>query len=126
MLHTLVGKLITYYEIFKTNQTKLHENLAPEAAKALVALVKENYILNKQCWDELEHYKTTQSILGKHPIFEIIKLKEGISALATPNLMKKINSLNANISRNKQKGNFKLVERDEALLAHAKLVAEKR
>lgn len=126
MLHAIVGKLITHYLLFRDNQPKLHDNLPQAEAKALRDLVVGNWILNKQCWAELEHYKRTQSILGKHPMFEIMRLKDGISALSTPNLVKKMNALNANISRNKQKGNLELVERDETLLEHAKQVAEKR
>lgn len=118
--------LITTRQNFVKHQPRLHDNLTQPEASELVHYLKTNYIRNKQAWAELEHYNAKQTILGKHPIFERLKQKEAISALATPQLMKKINALNANLTRNRQKGNFKLVERDEDLLQHAKSVAENR
>lgn len=126
VLKLLVNDLITTYEVFKENQPKLHALLGPEEEKLIVALVTDNYIANKQAYAELEHYKSTQTILGEHPLFERLKLKEEISAMNGEDLRKKINALNANITRNKQKDNTDLVERDEDLLQHANEVLAKR
>lgn len=119
--------MITDWEIFKTNQPKLHTT-TPNSSdfKSLAQLVKDSYISRKQAFNELEHYQKTKKFLGKHPLFKIVKLKEQISALSTPKLMKKIASLNANLSRNRQKGNTDLVNRDQQLLQHAKFVLENR
>ena len=89
-------------------------------------IVRESYIQRKMAFNELEHYQKHTKLLGEHPIFEMIKLKEGISALTTPKLSKKISSLQANLTRNRQKGNTELVTRDEQLLEHAKFVLENR
>jgi len=122
----LVNDLITCYHIFKENQPKIHDILTNVEAKVLVDVIKTNYILNKQAWAELEYYNTNKSLLGKHPIFNRIRLKDAISALSTPKLIKKQKALEINIYRNKGKGNTELVERDTDLLMHTNLVLEKR
>ena len=125
-LKLLVNDLITSYENFKKAQPKLHELLSEKEAKEAVDLVLENYIANKEAWAELEHFKETGNVLGKHPLFERLRLKEEISAMKTPELTKKIKSLGINIGRNKKKDNKDLVEMYEDLLVHAKSVLDKR
>lgn len=125
-LKLLVADLITAYETFKAHQPRLHEMLGAKEMKAIVDIVKDNYISNKMAYDELEHYKKTKAILGKHPLFKRLALKEEISAMATPTLTKKIEALKVNVYRNKSKGNGDLLERDEDLLAHAENVLSKR
>jgi len=125
-LKLLVNDLITSYEKFKENQPRLHENLSDASAEELADVVLRDYVSNKMAWSELEYYKENGKVLGEHPIFEVIKEKEEISALKTDDLAKKIKNLENNISRNKNKGNDELVEKQETLLAHAKQVLEKR
>lgn len=126
MFKILVHDLITTRQNFVDVQPKLHGHLPEKEAERLTQIAKSNYIRNKQAWAELEHYNAKKAVLGKHPMFERLKLKEAINLLPTTKLIKKINALNVNITRNKQKGNYKLLERDEDLLMHAKTVAEKR
>ena len=125
-LKILVNDLISSREAFVENQPKLHGLLNEAEEKHLVDTVLEDYITNKEAWDELEHYKETGEILGKHPIFAMIRDKDEISALNTVDLAKKIKNLKINIGKNKNKGNQELVDRDEVLLAHAVSVLEKR
>lgn len=125
-LKLLVSELITSFENFKGNQPKLHENLSDVDAQALVDVILQDYIDNKQAWDELEHFKTTGKVLGLHPIFELIKGKEELSAMKTEDLAKKIKNLENNIARNRNKGNLELLTKQEALLAHAKTVLAAR
>ncbi|MFI1770996.1 hypothetical protein [Thalassobellus citreus] len=124
VLKIVVNDLITTYETFKENQPKLHELLGPAESKAIADTVTGNYIANKMAYNELEHYNTNKQILGAHPLFKRLELKEEISALDTDKLTKKINALTVNVSRNKDKP--ELLERDEDLLAHAKEVLSKR
>lgn len=123
-LKLLVNDLITTYDEFKTNQPKLHELLSPEASKVIVDAVKDNYIANKMAYDELDYYKVNGKVLGVHPLFVRLQLKEEINSMDTPTLMKKINALTVNVSRNKD--NPELLERDEDLLSHAKDVLSRR
>lgn len=118
--------MITDWETFKENQPKLHNIQALNNPKELSDLVKDSYIRRKMAFKELEHYQKHKKVLGKHPVFELLDLKDGISALDTSKLSKKINSLRANISRNKQKQNLEFVTRDEELLTHALSVLKKR
>ncbi|TXE18620.1 hypothetical protein ES692_06135 [Psychroserpens burtonensis] len=126
VLKELVSDLISCYEIYSSNQPKLHKVMNDDERKIIADLVRSNYILNKQAYLELDHYKSNGELLGKHPIFKVIKLKDAINVLSTPRLFNKIKALETNIFRNKQKENIELVNRDEALLKHAKQVAEKR
>lgn len=125
-LKILVNDMISSRERFVEEQPKLHALLNEAEEKQLVDIVLEEYINNKEAWDELEHYNTTGEILGKHPIFEMIAAKDEISALNTVELAKKIKNLKINIGKNKSKGNEELVQRDEELLSHASSVLEKR
>lgn len=125
-LKILVNDLITSYEAFKKAQPKLHELLSEADAAAIVDVVLENYIDNKEAWAELDHYKSTGNVLGAHPLFARLELKKEITELPTADLAKKIKNLEINIGKNKTKNNTDLVARDEELLAHAKEVLAKR
>lgn len=125
-LKLLVNDLITAYETYKQEQPKLHELLSENEAQATVDIVLENYIKNKEAWAELEHYKANGQVLGKHPLFERLALKDEITALKTVDLAAKIKALKINIGRNKKKDNLDLVERDTDLLQHAEEILKKR
>lgn len=118
-LHLLVADLISCYERFKENQPKLHDAMTNAERKVLVKTVKDDYISNKQAYDELEHYKLNKAILGKHPLFERLAEKEAIRLLKTEALTKEIHNLTTNRNRNKTKGNVELTEKYDDLLAFA-------
>lgn len=122
----MVNDLITCYDTYKYAQPKLHEAQTQPERKAIADVVKSNYMLNKMAYNELEHYKKHGKLLGEHPLFKRQALKDAISAMNTPKLIKKIHSLKTNIFRNEQKGNSELVNRDKALLQHAEFVAQNR
>jgi hypothetical protein len=67
----LVNDMINSHERY----VKGHPNLFAVANKGNEAcfeagkLVVENYLNNRKCWEELEHYKKTGQILGTHPLF---------------------------------------------------------
>ena len=126
VLKVLVSDLISAYDTFKSAQPKLHDALDAQTAKKLVDTIKDNYVANKQAYAELEHYKNTSTILGEHPLFERLALKEEITKMATLELTKKIHSLTTNINRNTTKGNGALVDRDTDLLKHAEDQLSKR
>ena len=126
VLDTLVNRLISDWETFKTHQPKLHDILNSDNPKALADTVRESYIRRKMAFKELEYYQKYKKLLGKHPIFEMIHLKEAITNMNGLQLSKKITALNANLTRNRQKNNTDLVYRDEELLAHAKSLLAKR
>lgn len=103
ILHLLVADLITAHEEFVTKQPLLHKNATEEQLKELVKDVKGSYITKKEIFEELEHYKNTQSLLGAHPLFEKLAQEEVILGLNTTELAKKSSNLTNNINRNKKK-----------------------
>ena len=96
----LVADMLTAYE----NYIKAHDDLynvadekqAFEAADDLIV----NYLENRAIWEELEHYKTTGKILGKHTYFEDQNRFKELSAKNHAELIRLRDSLKANISRN--------------------------
>ncbi|QQV89991.1 hypothetical protein M1M27_gp47 [Cellulophaga phage Ingeline_1] len=125
-LKLLVNELITAYDNFKTQQPNLHEALTEGDAAGIAANIVKNYIENKEAWNELEHYKANGTILGVHPMFERLQLKDDITALPTLDLVSKISNLKINIGKNSKKNNTDLVSRDTDLLAHAEAVLKSR
>lgn len=102
-LKILVADMISAYE----NYTKAHERLfaalTPEDFAAASAEVVENYLENREIWDELNHYKEKKELLGKHPIFErLIRFAE-IAKMSGTELVKLQKSLENNIARNRKK-----------------------
>ena len=99
----LTADMITAYHAYMDAQPKLHDALTDTDRKAIADSVKENFTINKLVWDELEHYQANKQILGAHPIFEKQKEEAEIAALATPDLVKKIEALDRNVKRNTNK-----------------------
>lgn len=126
-LKLLVTDLITAYENFVAEQPKLHDAMTAGDAAALAKSILANYISNKEAYVELKHYRDNGTILGAHPLFARLELKEEITKMSSLELNNKIVLLTGNINRNKKKeGNAKLVARDEELLQHAKSELAKR
>lgn len=101
----LVNDMITSYHTYVNAQPGLHDALTDDHRKAIAETVKENYLENKQIWEELEHYQNNKAILGEHPIFKIKAEKEKIKSLNASDLARKIGTLKANVTRNTQKSN---------------------
>jgi hypothetical protein len=68
---------------------------------ALAKLAVQNFIINQDIYAELNAYKTTGKILGKHPVFIAMKRKETIDALSPKQLVQKETLLVNYINRNK-------------------------
>ena len=85
--------------------------------------VLDDYILNRECWEELNYYKIHGKILGKLPEFKTLNLKRGFEGMNTVALVK---TLNNNIPRKmsyykKQLADQKVTNKDEI----RKLVADR-
>jgi hypothetical protein len=85
--------------------TAENENDLLEASKEVV----ENVLENQLIWDELDHFKRTGEILGKHAIFTRVDLRKKYMAMAIPDLIiarenckKRISALNVEIEKNKK------------------------
>lgn len=102
-LKALVNDLITTYHNYKKGHEKLFESMTLEEEQSLAAEIVKNFIENKEIFEELEHYKTTGELLGKHQIFEDKKIKSDLDQSSAEELRKKEQSLRTGISRKKTK-----------------------
>ena len=102
-LKILVADMISAFDSYHAAHERLFSALTPEDFATASADVVENYLENREIWDELNHYKEKQEILGKHPIFErLIRFAE-IAQMTGTELVKLQKSLENNIARNKKK-----------------------
>lgn len=102
-LKALVNDLITTYHNYKKGHEKLFESMTLEEEQSLAAEIVKNFIENKEIFEELEHYKNTGELLGKHKIFEEKKIKSDLDQSSAEELRKKEQSLRTGISRKKTK-----------------------
>lgn len=108
VLKILVADMFTAYHQYKqafADLQKLPDNA--DAAQALESCgqLVENYLCNREIWDELEYYRENGTILGKAAKFREIETAEDLAELSDVELMKKIQSARANVSKNKKRSN---------------------
>jgi len=94
-LKVLVADMITTHDRYVDGHKKLFEvaHKGEDACFEAAHVVVENYLVNRQIWDELEHYKKTGKVLGEHPIFADRKKKAALDDLTPEELEKKIKNL---------------------------------
>ncbi len=99
----LVHDMISAYANYVEGHKRLFEATTGEDLQEIAATVVENYIENREIWDELNHYKETGHILGKHPIFATTDRMLEIRNMTTAEQVKLQKNLMNNIARTKQK-----------------------
>ncbi|WP_074406634.1 hypothetical protein [Aquimarina megaterium] len=109
----LVNDMITAYTIYTEEQPLLFSNATLEELAKIAATVKNNFIENKDIWEELEYYQENKTPLGKHAIFFKMEVEKNIQELSAADLNKKVTNLRSNISRNKKKSKDKKRSEDE-------------
>ena len=67
----------------------------------LAAEVVESYLDNRMMWEELDYYKENATILGKHEMFDLLKMREEIAAMEDMELISKLNKTKPNITKAK-------------------------
>lgn len=97
--HRLVGLMLTAYDSYRENHEKLFNATSDEEISELSKITVEDFIEDRLILDELNHYKNTGEILGKHPIFSVISVEKEFEALTSEALAKAIGNLRSNISR---------------------------
>ncbi len=102
VLKVLVNDLITAYHTYREAHGKLFDTMTQDERAAIAATVKDNYIANKQAWDELDHYKSNGNLLGAHPTVELHVEQEEIKQLNANALSKKKGALAARKTRAKK------------------------
>jgi hypothetical protein len=99
----IVADMLTAYDTYRETHPKLFEDLTPEEALKLTSDVVENYIENREIWDELIHFKEKGEILGNHPIFEETKWAKELESMESGELVKRKDALYNAITRTKKK-----------------------
>lgn len=98
-LKVLVADMFTAYDRYREEYLKLDpakgvdENL--EHAKTVV----ESYLENRAMWEELDYYLEHRQVLGKHPIFDRLKLEQDIRSIADIDLQRKLGNGKSNITK---------------------------
>lgn len=113
--YILVGKKFNHYDAYVEAHKDLlvtisdtEDDAAPiplkqEEINALAKKAVENFVVNQQIWDELNHYKETGKVLGKHPVFVEYKLKEKVESLTVEDVTKRVTLLDGYIRRDTKK-----------------------
>lgn len=97
-----MNDLITDFENFRDGHARLDDPRTIEADKKHAQQVVKSFINRKMAYKELEHYRDKKVFLGDHPIFDFKKYADKVRGQSALFLQKQINSLSANITRNRQ------------------------
>lgn len=61
-----------------------------------------DFELNRDIYEELDHYEQTGEVLGNHPVFGDLKLEREVAAMSLEELAKAKNNVKSNISKRKK------------------------
>ncbi|MCM1451250.1 MAG: hypothetical protein NC102_03250 [Clostridium sp.] len=103
-LKVLVADMFTAYGKYKAAHTRLQE-LGDEDSAAAAAdceAVVEEYLKNREIWDELEFYKENGVILGKAAKFREMAAAEDLLKMDDLDLMNQLRSAAVNESKHKK------------------------
>lgn len=119
VLKVLVADMFTAFGKYKTALEKLNalEDQDSAESAALCETTVEEYLKNREIWDELEYYKEHGQILGKAAKFAEIKKAEELSRLSDVELLNKRRSAEVNISKRKKALEKARGSRDEEKIA---------
>jgi hypothetical protein len=102
----LIADKLTSYNLYKETKERVS---APDAEKVygseelarLAKIIVESFDDNQKIYAELNHYKETGEILGKHSIFRKVAMQREIDAMTQKQLMAFVNSSSKYFSDNK-------------------------
>lgn len=95
----LVADMITAHDRYMKAHNELYAvaNKDNEACFAVARVLVENYLNNRRCWNELEHYKKTGQILGEHELFAKRNREKELKEMPVTELMALYRNLPRNI-----------------------------
>lgn len=105
ILKVLVADMFTSYDNYKAAHARLQVLADDEIAAAAVAdceKVVDEYLKNREIWEELEYYRANGSILGKAAKFRELEAIEDYSKLSELDLMSQLRSAAVNESKHKK------------------------
>lgn len=85
-LKILVTDMFSLLDKYQAAHKDLFKDVSAEEINEAAANCVEDYLENRAIWDELNHYKETGTILGKHPIFAEIQREEEIRTMSIGDL----------------------------------------
>jgi hypothetical protein len=100
-LKLLVHDMFSAYDRYRDAYAKLNDKNAQDENLRLAAEVVENYLDNRAMWEELDYYKENGTILGKHEMFDLLKMRAEIAAIDDMELISKLNKTKPNITKAK-------------------------
>ena len=104
VLKVLVADMFAAYDNYKSAHARLmtlRDEDTEAAAKECEQIVEE-YLKNREIWDELEYYKEHKSILGKASKFREMEKAVELSSLSDIELLGQLRSAQANVSKHKK------------------------
>jgi hypothetical protein len=100
-LKILVADMLTAHDAYKLSHEALFSVNTFEQIHQASRDTVENYLENRRIWDELNHYKTNGTILGKHPIFDWMKRQDAIRHMKVGDLVTMKIRIENNLVRNR-------------------------
>ena len=98
----MVHDMLTAYSNYVEAHKRLFDATTPEELQKATSDVVENYLDNREAWDELNYYKSNGKVLGKHPVFAATDRIKEIRAMVVADHVKLKKSLENNIARTKK------------------------
>ena len=103
-LKVLVADMFSAYDLYRESHRMLVETPDDVATGETYLWAKtavENFLENRQMWEELEYYKNNGEILGKAQVMRQVREKQEISSLTDLELSKQLGNAKSNISKGK-------------------------
>lgn len=103
ILKILVSDMLTAYDNYVSAHSDLYNVTNEQDSFTVADRLISNYLENREIWEELNHYKQTGKVLGKHAVFQADKRRTELIKMNVPKLIKLRENLEMNIWRNKKK-----------------------
>lgn len=113
-LKILVSDMFAAFDLYREGHAELvkaPDDVANEEMLRVAQTVVENFLKNREIWEELDYYKQNGKVLGKAPIFETMMKKKEFRELPDIQLTQKLNNAKSSIS--KAKNDLEKADTDE-------------
>jgi hypothetical protein len=98
-LETLASRKFAKYHGYVDLHKKLRDCTSLKECAEISRQLIDNYLENREIWEELNHYKEHHTPLGKHPIFREFSRRKELLSLPVKELMLRKNKIENNIWR---------------------------
>lgn len=102
-LKILVADMLSAYDLYKQGHESLFSARTQDDLHKASSQTVEKYLENRLIWEELNHYKNTKSILGKHPLFDRLRRFDHLRSMKIFDLVHRKIRLDNNLVRIKAK-----------------------